>query len=203
MNRLLQALAFVDIETSGLKVERHGILSLGAVSLANPSKTYYAECQLEVRKKLNPEALVFNGFTEEDIRSPTKIGAIDLIKGFEAWSTDLGIYVLGGHNTWFDSGFIEEAYDHYGIHWRFGHRIVDLHSVFYADLMRRNVQVPPVGFVLDVILQSVGLPIRKGPHNALDDAKLEAEAFSRIVHKERVIEEFKSFPIPDEIVVAP
>lgn len=39
---------------------------------------------------------------------------------------------------------------------------------------------------------------RKGsPHNALEDAKLEAECFSRMAYGRNLLEEYKKFPLPD------
>ncbi len=44
----------------------------------------------------------------------------------------------------------------------------------------------------------MGKLLRRGlPHNALTDAKLTAECFSRIVYGKNLLEEFKKFPIPE------
>ncbi len=48
------------------------------------------------------------------------------------------------------------------------------------------------------VLLKDGEIVKEGkPHNALEDAKLTAECFSRIVNGKNLIEEFKKFPIPE------
>ena len=50
---------------------------------------------------------------------------------------------------------------------------------------------------LDRILEYVGLPTRAEKHNALHDAKLEAEAFSRLFQNKGLLSEYATYPIPE------
>jgi len=50
---------------------------------------------------------------------------------------------------------------------------------------------------LDKILNYVGLPDEPRPHNGLCGAKLEAEAFSRLVNDKSLLEEYGKYSIPD------
>jgi len=55
-------------------------------------------------------------------------------------------------------------------------------------------------FGLSNTLRFVGMDDPRNKHNALEDAKLEAEVFSRLVYGKNLIEEFKEFEIPDYLI---
>jgi DNA polymerase III epsilon subunit-like protein len=46
------------------------------------------------------------------------------------------------------------------------------------------------------IFRYVGIIEEREEHNALEDAKLTAEAISRLLHGKQLLEEYKKFPIP-------
>ena len=48
---------------------------------------------------------------------------------------------------------------------------------------------------LDCILEYVGLPTRGHAHNALEDAKLEGEALSRLIYGKNLLTCYEKFPI--------
>ena len=56
------------------------------------------------------------------------------------------------------------------------------------------------GLNLDSILEYVGLLRREGTHHALTDAKLEAEALSRLLYGKNLLPEYGGNPIPNEII---
>lgn len=47
----------------------------------------------------------------------------------------------------------------------------------------------------DAIFTYVGLPTEPKPHHGLTGAKLEAEAFSRILYGKNLLSEFEKYPI--------
>ncbi len=50
---------------------------------------------------------------------------------------------------------------------------------------------------LDTILVYAGLPEETKPHNALTGAKMEAEAFSRLLFGKNLLQEFAHYSIPE------
>jgi DNA polymerase III epsilon subunit-like protein len=57
----------------------------------------------------------------------------------------------------------------------------------------------PAGWSLDLALKIVGIPERNGPHNALEDALLTAEAFSRLLGGKGLIKKFSRHRVPEFI----
>ncbi len=53
------------------------------------------------------------------------------------------------------------------------------------------------GLTNDRILSYVGLPEEPRPHNGLVGARMEAEAFSRLLHGRTLLQEFETYPLPE------
>jgi DNA polymerase III epsilon subunit-like protein len=123
-----------------------------------------------------------------------------ILKQFYRWTSNRKDRLLAGENPWFDAMFLRTASKRYGIHWPFGHRYVDLHSISLATSLRLNKHLASSNgesdLSLDKTLQNVGLEPRTGVHNALDDAKLEAEALSRLIYGKALLKEFMPYKVP-------
>lgn len=190
----------VDTETTGLDSSRDRILSIGAVDFANPYRTYYSECRLSRGVRLSKSASEVTGFSTSTLRDRRKPSIKKVLLEFLKWTTKCDERTLAGENPWFDVIFVKAALVREGLAWPFGHRYVDLHSVMYAAMLRskrRRLSVSGVsGLSLDKTLHYVGLQPRHGFHNALDDAKLEAEAFARLIHGKTLFKEYSIHAIP-------
>lgn len=189
----------VDIETSGLDPTKHGILSIGAVDFNNPDNFFYAEPRLGLNKEIDPIALKINGFVGEDVKNNDKKSLNDVLHEFNVWLTSVRNVTFAGQNPSFDAGFLKQAFEENGFYWPFGHRYMDLHSTAMSTYLSKGFKIPEKSgrymIDLDGILWSVGLEKRGGIHNGLMDAKLEAEAFSRLIHSNNWSKEFSGFPI--------
>ncbi len=189
----------VDIETSGLDPSKHGILSIGAVDFDNPDNFFYAEPRLEEKKEIDPVALKINGFVGEDVKKNDKKLLNEVLHDFNVWLMGIKNVTLAGQNPAFDAGFLKQAFKEYGFYWCFGHRYMDLYSVATSTYLVKGFDIPEKSgrymVDLDGILWSVGLEKRGGIHNGLMDAKLEAEAFSRLIHGKNWSKEFSGFPV--------
>jgi len=87
------------------------------------------------------------------------------------------------------------------IPWIIPHRTLDLHTLGYSYFLRHGL-VPPTknkrtALNLDFILKLVGLPEEANPHHALTGAKMEAEAFSRLLFGKNLLAEFAQYPLPE------
>lgn len=190
----------LDLETSGLDPIKNGILSIGAVDFSNPKgEVFYAEPRLPEGKEIDDKALKINGFTRYDVRDPSKKPLRKVLIDFQNWLKCVKDSTIAGQNPFFDADFLRQAYREEGFDWNFGHRYVDLFSIAVSTYLINNLDMPKkngrydVG--LDDILWSVGLSKRRGPHGALDDAKLEAEAFSRLMYTKNWSRDFEESPV--------
>lgn len=196
----------VDVETTGVHPEKHAILSIGAVDFSHPEKQFYEECYIwegaqvmqEGEEGLNG-ALLINGFTEENIRDKNKNSQKEIIEKFYAWVQTCEEQTFAGQNISFDLGFLTATAKREGINWYLKRRSIDLHTLAYAEYLKKSLPVP-ININLDTTLVYVGLPEEPKPHHALTGAKLEAEAFSRIIYGKKLIKEFKQLPIPDYLI---
>ena len=197
-----------DTETGGLEVE-NGLLSIGSVNYANPSQVFYVECRVEDSRTITPQALKVNGFTLEQAHDKGKPSEADAARMFFEFSRECAKpYVgdvrleLGGENPNFDVKFLQAAFRNAGLKWIFEYRTFDLHSIVSGMLDQlnqkyRKSRVPDVIVSTDFAIEFAGLRARQGVHNALEDAKLEAEALSRVTRGIGLLPEFESQPLPD------
>jgi DNA polymerase III epsilon subunit-like protein len=121
-------LVFVDLETTGLELDRHGIIEIGAVfetdgqrepddfqALANPGGVEY-----------NEEAAKIHNISREAINAAPPLA--EVLKQFDNRCADNA--VISGWNTKFDEAFLYKAYRHHGIPWRFDYHIFDVWSIY-------------------------------------------------------------------------
>jgi DNA polymerase III epsilon subunit-like protein len=192
----------VDAEMSGLDTACHAIVSVGAIDFERPDRRWYRECRIWDGAEIDEEALGVNGFTRAHITDPDRMSEEALIREFIDWLKESNDRTIGGQNTATDRDFLQVAANRYGIAYRFGYRVVDLHSIAWAHLRMRGVNVPlkdgRTDLSADVIYPYVGLPVEPKPHHALTGALMEAEALSRFIYRRPLLDEFRSYPIPPQ-----
>lgn len=196
-----------DIESSGQMLGKHNssIVSLGAIDFANPDNTFYEECYIREGAEIDDGALKVNGFTREEITDTNKLSEAELIQKFYQWSTNIEERTLAGQVPMNDINILVVASQLYDIPFPFGYRTVDLHTTCYLHAFKNELLFPveehkSSNLGLDNILDYVGLQGRPGAHNALDDAQLTAEAFSRLIDGVSLLPEFAQFPVPEYLV---
>jgi DNA polymerase III epsilon subunit-like protein len=198
----MRPMIVLDIETTGLDPDRHAIVSLGAVELENPDNQFYEECQIPEGAEVTQEALDINGFTQEEITDPSKPSVGMLLESFLEWVRCCEGWTVAGHNVHYDTHFIDQAAKQFNVdpldHGRggvFHDRIVDTHSLVWMDIARSGKSLPKEGDLYSGISSSfvfdyVGIGHERGTHNALEDAKLTAEAVSRLLYNKELFSEF-------------
>ena len=194
MLRIMTDMKVVDVETTGTEPEKHSIVSIGAVDFNSPERQFYDECRIWSGAEISLEALEVNGFTIKDIVSAKKKTLEKIIKEFVKWSED---DVIGGGNPEFDRNFLKTSAKRYAVYWKPPLVTVDVRSLCYAHQIKKGQEVKTFGQKVDDTLQYVGLPAEPKPHNALMGAKLEAEAFSRIIYGKPMFKEFEKYPLPE------
>lgn len=202
---LQENMIIVDVETTGTDPRKHSIVSIGAVDFCDPGNQFYQECRIWNGAEIVKEALDVNGFSEEEIRNANKKSLEETIKNFLKWTENIADRTLAGGNPSFDRDFLKTSAERYGIDWTLGYRSIDLHSLCYTHYLSRNL-IPPMkdkrtNLNTDAIFKYVGLPAEPKPHNALTGAKMEAEAFSRLIYKKSLLKEFENYPLPKYLLV--
>lgn len=190
----------LDIETSGLNPDKASIVSIGAVDFINPDNIFYGECSIFHGAEVNPQSLKVIGMKIEEITDKKRQSVDDLLKKFLNWLVDIQNQTIAGQNVHWDLDFLRHQCDRSGINYRFGHRIIDLHTIAYTKFLELGREIPlkynRTDINLDDILAFAGLNRRLGSHNALEDAKLESECISRIIFGKNLLEIYKDLPIP-------
>jgi len=183
---------FVDIETTGMDPEENSLLSIGAVDFDNPENTFYGECRADKGSALDPISLTINGFGIDDILDPNKMMSQELVRKFLVWASAVRDKKLAGDNIWFDLGFLRVYLKRLKIRWPFGRESVELHR---ASKITRGLP-----WSLDLVLEIAGIPPRESYHNALNDALLEAEAYSRLKFGKGLLPKFSEHPLPKLLI---
>ncbi len=206
----------VDIETSGgFSPYKNGVWQIGGVHFNNPNNVFLEESRIDDEDCVEEEALKVIGKSEEELRDKNKQSQKQLLTNFFAWAEKINDRILVAHNTPFDYGFLALKAKKYDLKFPFKHRTFDLHtiaSVKYFELNGRflmeqggsNMGLSKVlelcGMKDERIQLKEGKVVKEGkPHNALEDAKLEAECLSRILYGKQLLPEFKDSSIPKEL----
>lgn len=206
----------LDIETSGLYPEKNGIWQIGAIELDNPKNQFLQESHIDEDEEVRQQALNVIGKIESQLRDKTKQSQKELLQNFFKWVEKAKMKNCLCQNPQFDLVFISQKARKYNLEFPIHYRAFDLHSIAAIKyhqinkkwLLSENLQCSGMG--LSKVLEFCGIQdhristdvktgaiLRPGvPHNALEDAKLTAECFSRIVYGKELLPEFKSQPIP-------
>lgn len=206
----------VDIETSGnFDPIKNGIWQIGAVEFENPENIFLQESRIDDSDNIEKEALIVTGKTEEELRDKSKRSQKQLLKNFFEWVSGIENKTLVAHNTPFDYGFLILRAKKYGLIFPFSYRTIDLHPMAFLKYFQIKKKLPieeGKGVMnLPKIIEFCGMVdkriqlkekeiVKEGKsHNALEDAKLEAECLSRILYGKGLFKEFKHFPIPENL----
>lgn len=203
----------IDIETSGGFNVNNGIWQIGAIEIENPSNTFLQESRIDDEDHVEKEALLVIGKNEQELRDKSKQSQKDLLINFFDWVAKIENKTFLAHNTPFDYSFISLKAKKYGLNFPFKHRSFDLHVI--ASLRYNQIkgnflfEKGESGMNLSKVLSFCGLEdnrillengkVKKEgkPHNALEDAKLEAECFSRLVYGRGLLEDFSKYEVPE------
>jgi DNA polymerase III epsilon subunit-like protein len=190
----------LDVESTGIDEVKHGILSVGAIDFDHPENQFYEECRAFDGAHVMDEALAINGFTSEQVFDKSKQTDEELIKHFIEWTKRVKEHTFAGQNPSFDRDFLHRTADRYHLEWPFAFRSLDQHSVCYTHMVLKGI-IPPVingrsDLNSDKIMKYVGIPAESHPHNALNGAKVAAEALSRLLYDKKLLPEYEKYPIP-------
>jgi DNA polymerase-3 subunit epsilon len=176
-------LVFLDVETTGLDVDKNEIIELGVVvvrqngvNTTNPVFEIIEEIDLKIKPEhietADPVALRVNGYNEADwLFAVTLENAMKLL----AEKAKGGIMVA--HNVAFDYGFIEHAFKKTGIENTMHYHKLDTISIAFAKL-HLNEDVDK--FSLHFLAEHFGIENKKA-HSALSDARTTFELYKKLM----------------------
>ena len=197
----------LDIETSGLDFVKCGIWQIGAIDL-DTNEEFLEEARIDDEDLLldSREAkpvLEVIGKKEEDLRNNTKQSQKQLLINFFKWCEKRKLKNCLCQNPQFDLGFIWVKARKYGLDIVPHYRAYDLHSIAslkYFQLNKRfSIKEDHSDMGLKNILDFCGMQDNRGAHNALEDCKLTAECFSRLLYKKNLFKEYAKFKIPEHL----
>lgn len=176
----LSAIAFLDLETSGLDCRRHEILEVGVIRVDAKTLEIVSECEARVRPErledADSEALAVSGFrlTEWADASP-------LASALARIAPLLDGALVAGHNVSFDWAFLEAAFRQA----RLPRPDVDYHRLDTASLAWPLVATGELrSLSLDSVAAFLGLA-RPSPHRAMADARCALEVARRLARRMR------------------
>ena len=166
----------VDIETAGPHPGRYAMLSIGACQVANPNNGFYVELKPD-RPEMETEAAASHGLTLPELSQRGLEPALAL----ERFATWLATAVPGQNpifvalNAPFDWMFINDYFHRYLGENPFGHTALDIKAYYMghqgALWSESNMAVMSRQFLDDRALT----------HNALQDARDQAEVFTNLL----------------------
>ncbi len=132
-------LLVIDTETSGLDPACNALIEIGAV-LVSPSLEEVGRFQILVQPcpylQIDPESLCISGLSLAELgtKGVPEVDAIAGLSEFVRYPLEGGPVVLAGWNISFDQAFLMAAFRRVQIQWPFGHRSLDIQSVWaYAN----------------------------------------------------------------------
>jgi len=167
----------VDVEASGPIPGEYSMLSLGACVVGEPSKTFYAELK-PISEKYIERALAVSGLSLDGLKQKGNEPA-RAMKDFEEWlkqvCADEGRPVFVAFNATFDWSFANYYFHRFLGNNPFGISGLDI-KAYYMGAMGCSW-----GETTKQKLASQFKSNKPHTHNALDDAKEQADIFGKIL----------------------
>ena len=202
----------LDLETSGIKMVECGIWQIGAIDLET-GEEFLEDGRIDDEDIISEGALGVTGKTEEELRNPKKQTQKELLEKFFKWVSERKVKNFICQNPQFDLSWLSIRAEKYCLEKSYPYRAFDLHTIAQMKYKEINKDFLMVNEKSDMnlskALELCGLKderiqlngediIKEGKHhNALEDAKLTAECFSRLVYGKNLFPEFSKFPVPE------
>ncbi len=174
----MRSIVAIDIETTGLNVDRDAIIEIGAVKFKGHRVEAEWSTLINPNKHIPEFITGLTGISDAETRNAPRL--VDALPGLEAFVEDAPIV---GHNVRFDLGFLQRA----GL---FEYNDVidtyELAAVLMPTASRYNLG--SLGKQLGILLPAT--------HRALDDARVTMAAFNRLLEMAREL----PLELVDEIV---
>jgi DNA polymerase III epsilon subunit family exonuclease len=168
-------LAFIDIEATGLDVNKHEIIEIGCV-LTTPNLEVIEEFELKVKPEriedADPVSLKVNGYEES-----RWIFAQTLPDAMKVLAPKIEGAIMVGHNMPFDLSFLDAAFSKIGLKNPLHYHRLDTISIAWAKLHR---EADLEHFSLRELCVRFGIK-NENAHTALSDARATYELYKKLM----------------------
>lgn len=198
----------VDLEASGIDFVKCGIWQIGAIDLET-GEEFLEESRIDDEDKYlenGGDKTLFEviGKTEAELRDESKQSQKELLIKFFKWMKKREMKNLVCQNPQFDFAMLKLKAEKYDLKIPFHHRCFDTHSIAHTIYFQKHGKFLTEDkdysqMNLKHILEMCGMKDNRKEHNALEDAKLTAECFSRLVFGEKFLDEYEEFEIPEDL----
>jgi DNA polymerase-3 subunit epsilon len=165
----------VDLETTGLSVERSRILEIGIVALQGTRVLGRWESLVDVGAPVPSGITLLTGIHDELLEGAPCEG--DALAAVAAFIAEHKIDVLVAHNARFDRGFLQRAWREHGMEPPLPPFLCSVR------VARRYVRAPRYG--LDMLIEHLAIPVR-ARHRALGDAEMTADLWLELLARARL-----------------
>ncbi|MBX4211409.1 MAG: 3'-5' exonuclease [Candidatus Yanofskybacteria bacterium] len=173
---LKRPLAITDLEMTGLDVDTHEIIEIGLVVVNQETLEIQDELDIKVRPEhiqtADPEALVVNGYREEDWRD-----AISQKEGFERYIEKTNGAVFSAWNIAWDWNFLMRALKQQGLKHTMDYHLIDLPSIAWAKLRGKGLEQ----MRLSALCRYFGIPEEPKEHRAINGARTAYEVLKKLL----------------------
>jgi len=177
-------LVFIDLETTGLDIERHEIIEFGCVIAkqieqknSGPKLEFVEEIEIKIKPRhietASPEGLKINGYNETDWKD-----AVALEDALSIISKKTEGSIMVAQNVAFDWAFLEKAFLETNIKSRMHYHKLDTISIAFSKLYD-NSDIKK--FSLRELTKYFGIENKKA-HTALSDARATYELYCKLLN---------------------
>lgn len=175
----------VDVETSGPIPGEFSLLTIGACVVGRPESNFTSQLK-PLNENADPEALKVTGLSMSDL-ARDGVAPVESMQAFKNWVdavTGDTTPVFVGFNAAFDWSFVNYYFHRFLKENPFGFAALDIKSLFMGrtNCSWRDTRSSKMSEILQ--------PSQRGTHDALDDAKAQAELFE-LALKVPVVRNFK------------
>lgn len=177
-------LLLIDIEATGLDVNKNEIIQLAGVLLDKKTlkekEAFSSFVKPSKWKTRDPESMAVNKISYSQVANAPSMKAV-LQKFNKVFGKDV---VLSYYSGVMDIVFMQEAYKRARMKWPFDYHYFNIWGLFYAYLAKNNGLVAGkyfTGFGLKTLLKRFKIKQSENLHDALVDCRAEAEVLRKVV----------------------
>ena len=172
------------------------ITSIGAIHLFQPPEHRHFIAQKEFYEELR-----VLGKGEHEARSPDRKHPEKAIKKFAAWLQDISDPTSVGFDVNQHLNSLKILSSRYNAQVFNPRIIIELQEVCYVVMSINASEIPKI-ITLDNIIEYAGLASAPSPCNSLEQARLESEVLSRLMHGKSLYKAYcqEQFPVPEYIL---
>ncbi len=177
-------LLLIDIETTGLDVNRHEIIQLAAVLLDRKTlkekKSFVFYARPTKWRARDRESMAVNKIIWEMVKTAPSLKSV-----LRKFNRMFGKNAIFSHYAGImDITFMQRAYEKSRMRWPFDHHYFNIWGLFYTFLALKNKlksRKQFAGFGLEDCLKYFKIAVPGNLHDALVDCRMEAEVLRRVI----------------------